>query len=153
MSESEALSLGNELWQYAMNAIWGNDEVWKRHFSEESNQFICDTTVQEVREKFTQDSKVEVCLANDCKTDSLDDYIQLTANCNSLGRGANQFYKETILSIKSIQENEIVFTATSSYCNRSFCPVESNIANTIEKDFIIKKVDNNWLINYFYLPN
>lgn len=156
MSNEEAINLGKQLWNYAYGSYWGSENVWKTHTA--TNQYggtsiICDTTQEEIKAKYTTDFKADSCLSDEtsCTSYDIDSFIAL--DCNGAGRGAIQTYMETNLSIKTIEENEIIFIATSTYCNSSLCQEGKNVAKTINKEFIIKKVNNEWLISYFYLPN
>ena len=144
MSESEALSIGNELWEYAYSTYWASKPAWE---VTSSNDNECDANnVSKIKEKYATDFK-----ANGPESDwnyTLDTFM----HC-SYGRGSNQMYKETNLKVKDIQENKIIFTAKSEYCGSSFCMESKDTVKVIEKDFIIIKQNDNWLISNFYLPN
>ena len=146
LSEKEALSIGQELWDYAYDTFWGGEKVWKK----DSNN-KCSTTVEEVKAKYAKDFKITDPSYN---YSSLDEYVK---ECGAGARGAIQTYKETKLNVKSIEEDKITFTATSSYCSNSFCNDYPDKPNKIEKeedhDFIIVKENDNWLIQTYRLPN
>ena len=158
MSESEALTIGNELWEYAFSTYWGGEPAWKSHTGE-TNEYgvksiVCDTTIEQVKLKYSSDFKAQSCLSDGstCTDYTIDTFIPQTA-CQGAGRGGLQDYKETNLKVKEIQANKIVFIAKSEYCGSSFCHESKDTVKEIEKDFIITKQDNNWLISTFYLPN
>lgn len=144
MSESEALSIGNELWEYAYSTYWASKPAWE---VTNSNDNECDANnVSKIKEKYATDFK-----ANGPEPDW--DYTLDTFMHCSGGRGATQTYKETNLIVKEIQDNKITFTAKSEYCDSPFCMDSKDTVEIIEKDFIIIKQNDNWLISYFYLPN
>lgn len=158
MSESEALSIGNELWNYAYSTYWGAEPAWKSHTGE-TNEYggkpiVCDTTIEQVKVKYSSDFKAQSCLSDGstCTDYTINTFIPQTA-CEGAGRGGLQNYKETNLKVKEIQDNKIVFTAKSEYCGSSFCQESKDTVKEIEKDFIIIKQNDNWLISNFYLPN
>ncbi len=155
MNDQEAIDLGNRLWTYAYDSFWGRESVWKRHVGPVDQYgvgpIICDTTAEEVKVKYTTDFKAEFCFEANCNYYDIDFFI--SGNCEGAGRGGDQTYIETILKVNEIKANEIKFTATSTYCDSAFCHNGKNVSKTIDKDFIIKKVDNNWLISYFHVPN
>ncbi len=159
ISISEAIELGQNLWEYAYDTFWGKDTVWKRHTipGEMGSPIVCDTTANEVKVKFTSDFKATSCPTDgtvtgvECATLTLDDFTSF--GCNSPGRGAIQTYIDTTLSVSNISEDEITFVATSNYCNSSWCSNGKVVSSTVSKDFVIKKVNGNWLISNFYIPN
>lgn len=158
MSESEALTIGNELWEYAISTYWGSEPAWKSHTGE-TNEYggkpiVCDTTIEQVKLKYSSDFKAQSCLnyGSTCTDYTIDTFIPQTA-CQGAERGGLQDYKETNLKVKEIQANKIVFIAKSEYCGSSFCYESKDTVKEIEKDFIITKQDDNWLISTFYLPN
>ena len=150
LSDAEALKIGNELWKYAYSTYWGEEPAWVSKY--ENNEKICVTTADEIKEKYSSDFKVTGAIFNN-EEKTIDESIP--KDCLG-GRGGNQFYKDTKLEVKSVEEDEIVFTAISSYCDRMLCQ-DSNPKVQEEKeekkDFIIEKEDDEWLIKYFYLPN
>ena len=144
MSESDALSIGNELWEYAYSTYWASKPAWE---VTSPNGSKCDTNnVSKIKAKYAPDFK-----ANGPEPDW--DYTLDTFMHCSGGRGSNQMYKETNLQVKDIQESKIIYTAKSEYCGSSFCTESKDTAKVIENDFIIIKQNDNWLISYFYLPN
>lgn len=145
LNEGEALALGNELWKYAYSTYWGNEPAWTSHT--EQHELVCDTTTDEIKQKYTTDF-IATVMNNSY---SIDDFIS-PIPCSS-GRGGDQFYKDTYLEIKNIAENEITYTAISRYCATNFCQGSNEIAEESKHDFIIKKQNDNWLISNFYLPN
>ena len=160
MSESEALTIGNELWEYAFSTYWGGEPTWKSHTGE-TNEYggkpiVCDTTIEQVKSKYSSDFKAQSCFSDGststCTDYTIDTFIPQTA-CQAAGRGGLQDYKETTLKVKEIQANKIVFIAKSEYCSSSFCHESKDTVKEIEKEFIITKQDDNWLISTFYLPN
>lgn len=158
MSESEALTIGNELWEYAFSTYWSGEPTWKSHTGE-TNEYggkpiVCDTTIEQVKSKYSSDFKAQSCFSDGstCTDYTIDTFIPQTA-CQDAGRGGLQDYKETTLKVKEIQANKIVFIAKSEYCGSSFCHESKDTVKEIEKDFIITKHDDNWLISTFYLPN
>ncbi len=161
LSEEEALSIGNELWEYAHRTYWGGEPVWKSHDGEVNEYggrpIICDTTKEEVKQKYTKDVEIfmdDVSSSNEEDTLklSIDEFIPSNA-CSGAGRGGLQNYKETNLSVKEIKEDEIIFIATSEYCGSSFCHESTETVKELKKDFIIQKENDKWLIASFYLPN
>ncbi len=159
MSESEALKIGNELWDFAFSTFWGTEPAWSKHVSSEVNEHggrenICDTKVEDVKKKFASDFKAQSCLSDDttCASYTVKNFVPSEA-CQGAGRGGLQDYKETSLTVKDIQANKIVFTANSEYCGSSFCHESKETVKEIKKDFVIVKEDDNWLISSFYLPN
>ena len=159
MSESEALTLGNELWKYAYSTYWGTEPAWSKHVSDTVNEHggrenICDTKVEDVKKKYASDFEVQSWLSDDttCASYTVKDFVPSEA-CRGAGRGSLQNYKETTLTVKSIQDNKIVFIAKSEYCGSSFCHESNETVKEIEKDFVIVKQNDNWLISNFYLPN
>lgn len=148
MSENEALELGNQLWKYAHSAYWGNEPAWNK-----TNQ-VCNTTREEVKAKFASDfvaAQKDISGQSSEYKMSLDEFVSSTP-CQS-GRGSDQLYKTTTLSVKDIQEDKVVYMAKSEYCGSSFCIDSNETVKIVEKEFIIKKQNDNWLISYFYLPN
>ena len=160
LTEQEALALGKEMWKYAYSTYWGTEPTWKTHLGDKNEyggvQKICDTTIEEVKQKYTSDFKArEHCSLEDksqCLEDTVDEFIGSNP-CGGHARGGDQFHKETNLEIKSIEENKIIFKAISSYCDTSFCQDYTNITHHVEDEFIITKQNDTWLISYFYLPN
>ncbi len=137
MSEESALALGNELWEYTYNIYWKG---------------TCDTTYEEVKKHFTED--VSITAAPPMNSYTLSDFIgENKSYCNGAGRGAAQDYKLTTLKTDVIEENKISFIATSEFCGGSFCHDTQETVKTVEKPFVIKKIDGQWLIQSFYLPN
>lgn len=156
LSNEEALKLGNELWKYAYSSYWGGEPVWKSHTGEVNEAggrpIVCDTTIDEVKKKYAKD--FQYTAAAD-EGGNLDAFIALISNgmCSGAARGADQLYKTTTLEIKKIEENKIVFDATSEYCGSSFCQESKETEKKVIKDFVIVKEQDQWLINSFYLPN
>lgn len=158
MSVAEAMALGQELWNYAYGTYWSDKDVWKRH-SEQSigSPIVCDTTADEVKAKYTTDFKAESCPTDgtvsvtDCAIYNVSEFTQ--NSCYGSGRGALQNYMNTTLNVGTISEDEITFVATSNYCDSSFCHNGQVVSSTVTKDFVVKKVNGEWLISYFYLPN
>lgn len=153
ISESEALTIGDSLWKYAYATYWGTEPVWLSHAGP-ANQYggrpvVCDTTVEQVKQKYSSDFKASGPDEN--TTYTLNTFVPQTA-CQGAGRGGLQTYKGTTLDVKEIQENKIVFTAKSEYCSSSFCEDSNVTVKEIEKDFVIVKQNDNWLISNFYLP-
>lgn len=137
MSESEALDLGNNLWQYAYDIYWKG---------------TCTTTKEEVKSHFTDD--VTISAPEPINSYDFSEYIgESTNSCEGGGRGSLQDYKTTTLKVDIIEEDEISFIATSEFCGGSFCNETQDTVKTIEKPFILKKVYDEWLIQSFYLPN
>ena len=102
--------------------------------------------------KYTDNFSADYCLSTDnCSKYNKNEYV--TAGCHGGGRGGLQDYKSTSLNIESIKDDEIHYVATSEYCGGSFCHETKDTVKTIKKDFVIKKVGNEWKINSFYLPN
>ena len=163
LSEEETMQIGKELWDYAYGTYWGKDNVFTKHLSETVNEYgakyyICDTTIEQVKAKYASDFKAQSCLIDDnpCADYTINDFINTYDGyviCDGAQRGEIQTYKETNLTIKDVQADKIVFTATSAYCARSFCMQSDETVKEIKKDFIIKKENDNWVISYFYLPN
>lgn len=163
LSEEEAMKIGQELWNYAYHTYWGGEPTWSKHLSETPNEYgakyyICDTTVDEVKAKYTSDFKSEFCYSDGstCYDYKIDEFINTNDGyqpCDGAQRGGIQTYKETTLTVSDIQSDKIVFTANSAYCSTSFCRESKDTEKEIKKDFIIKKVNDSWLISYFYLPN
>ena len=161
-NEEEVLTLGDRLWKYAYGAYWGTDDVWKRHRSEEPNElgahyYVCDVTLESVKKKFTEDAtfSMETRQSSFQIEEFLPSYGE---ECHGAGRGGLQDYKTTTLKIDKIEENEITYIATSEFCNGSFCqnsddPERQKTVKTVEKPFVIKKVNDEWLIHKYYLPN
>jgi len=158
LSHGDALTKGNELWEYAFSAYWGTKPAWstsKGEVNEAGGQEIkCDTTLEEVKKKFSKDFEAETCLSDEsvCDKMTIDQFINENS-CTGAGRGSEQTYKETNLEVGTVQENEIVFTATSEYCGSSFCHESKKTVKTVSKDFIIVKENGEWVIKNFYLPN
>ena len=159
ISESEALTIGNELWKYAYSTFWGTEPAWTNHPSDTPNQYggienICDTTIEQVKSKYASDFKAQSCYSDGttCADYTIDNFVSEVA-CQGAGRGGIQDYKDTSLTVKSIQDNKIVFTAKSEYCGSSFCHESNETVKEVEKDFVIVKQNDNWLISSFYLPD
>ena len=159
LSHGDALTVGNELWEYAFSAYWGNKPAWSTSTGEVNEaggrEVICDQTVEEVRKKFSRDFEAEWCLSDEetsCSKMKIDEFVTDRA-CEGAGRGGKQTYKETKLEVGTVQENEIIFTATSEYCGSSFCHESNETVKTVAKDFIIVKENGEWVIKNFYLPN
>ena len=155
-NNDDVLSLGNRLWQFAFDTYWGNENVRKYLYGENNkvNDFeLCKNNLKNISSKYTDDFYSEYCLSNgiNCSKYDLNNY--LTIGCNGGGRGGLQDYKTTTLKVDSINDDEISYVAVSEYCGGSFCHETQNTVKTIEKPFIIKKIDNEWKINYFYIPN
>lgn len=158
ISENEALSIGNELWKYAYSTFWGDEPAWKSHYGEVNeyggSPIICDTTIEQVKQKYSSDFKAQTCYSDgsNCIDYTIDTFIPQNT-CQGAGRGGLQNYKDTSLTVKDIKDDKIVFTATSAYCSSSFCHESNDTTKEIKRDFVIIKQNNNWLIDYFYLPN
>ncbi len=155
-NEEEVLALGNRLWQYAFDAYWGRETAWKKHLSEGVNQYgqkyyVCDIKREKILTKYTTDFTMEGCNRENCYTSKKEEFLPY--DCNGGGRGSIQTYKNTTLRIDQIDEDTITYITTSEYCGGSFCHETKETVKTIEKPFIIKKVNEEWLIHYFYLPN
>ena len=94
----------------------------------------------------------EQCLNDsNCSKFNINQFLEI--GCVGGGRGGLQDYKTTTLKVDSIKNDEIHYVSVSEYCGGSFCHETPDTVKTIEKPFIIKKVDNEWKINYFYIPN
>ena len=158
LSHGDALALGNELWEYAYSAFWGNEPAWSTSTGEVNEAggqpIVCDTTLEEVKKKFSKDFEAEFCYSDgsECSKMKIDEFINENS-CGRAGRGGLQDYKETNLKVGTIQESEIIFTAISEYCGSSFCHDSDETVRTVSKDFIITKENGEWLIKNFYLPN
>ena len=61
-------------------------------------------------------------------------------------------YRSSHVEVGTIQENEIIFRAFSEYCEAN-CSEKNETTRKIEKDFVIVKDNDHWLIKNFYLPN
>lgn len=145
LSEEAALKLGNELWKYVYDLYWGEKTV-------------CAEGSSAILKKISSDFKWT--WSNDIELDKLDDSFIRTHCNNPAGRGSTYNYVDTKLNIKSNNENVITFLATSNYCicnsdkqEGYFCKENCTDYEKKEKDFIIKKVDGEWKISQFYLPN
>jgi hypothetical protein len=158
ISENEALSIGNELWEYAYSTYWGIEPAWESHTSDTVDQYgghpiVCDSTIEQVKQKYASDFKAQSCSDDStCTNYTIDDFIP-ELQCEGHGRGGLQSYKGTKLTVKDIQADKIIFIATSTYCESGFCDESSDTLNEIKKDFVIKKQNDNWIIAYFYLPS
>lgn len=153
LSENEALKVGNELWQYAFNTSWG--KTFKPDL-----ELI--TNYEEVKSYFTDDF-----YANNSFSETnyeFDEFFGIVKNQDGSiysyagSRGGDQQYLDTKLLIKNNSQNEIIFKAISNYCDGSIYDDSSEcaskkISETKEQEFVIKKIDNEWKIKYFYLPN
>ena len=137
LSEEEALKLGNERWQFAYKTYW------------EGN---CEYSIDEIKENYADD--VSLTAPEPMNSYTMEEYIgQTNSGCAGAGRGGLQDYKETNLKVDKITENEITFIATSEFCGGSFCHEAQETVKTVEKPFVIKKVNGKWVIQSFYLPN
>ena len=97
ISESEALSIGNELWEYAYSTYLGKKPAW---VNISHSNLDCDANnIAQIKEKYTTDFRAEF-------ESGFDDNLEGFMNC-SAGRGSDEFYKETNLRIKEIQENKL----------------------------------------------
>lgn len=134
VTNEEALQIGNNLWAYAVSAFWGSETAWARTADHQ-----CATSIQEVKSHFTTDFTAELVIGSPV---NIDGFIAKIPCETAAYRGSNINYIDTKIGIKEIKEDEIIFTANSQYKDGT---------QTL-KDFIVKKVDNNWLIHYFYLP-
>ena len=144
LSNEEALALGNELWNYAIDAYWGHETVWKRH--NETNEYggqsiVCDTIKEEVKTKFSPNFTYTTYLCDNDSCISNDLNIFLMGECQGAQRGGNINYKGMTLDVKNIEENKITYSTTVTYTD-----------GTKVKDFVIEKINDNWLIETFYLP-
>lgn len=153
LSAEEALKKGNELWEYAFATYWGKESVWKRHEGEVNEaggrELVCDTTAEEVKKKYSSDFKY---IGDFGENGGVDDFVP--SDCFNAGnRGGDQMYKTTTLKVKNVEDDKIVFDATSEYCGSSFCHESNETEKTVIKDFVIVKENDQWLINSFYLPN
>lgn len=151
-NQEEILALGNKLWLYAYETFWGYNPV-KNNSGE-----ICKTSSEEVRKKYTTDAKISALPSEDGSNEYIittDKYIEYFKKmCDgSGGRGGDQSYKDTTLTISDVQEDKITFIATSSYCDSSFCQSSNETVKERKRNFVIKKENGNWLIDEFYLPN
>ena len=158
LSHGDALSVGKELWEYAMSAYWGTTPAWTTSVGEVNEAggkpINCETTLEEVKKKFSKSFEAESCTSDEsvCSTMTIDEFINENS-CTGAGRGSLQTYKETNLEVGTVQENEIIFTAISEYCGSSFCQESKETEKTVAKDFIISKENGEWVIKKFYLPN
>lgn len=156
LTEKEALSIGNDLWEYAFSSFWGGAPAWTTSLDDVNEaggrEINCDTDVNEVKANYTSDFKAQSCYSDgtSCTDYSLDDFV---TSCIGGGRGGIQTYKDTTLAISSIEDNKIVFNAISEYCGSSFCSESNETEKEVAKEFIIVKENDKWLISYFYLPN
>ena len=155
-NNDDMLNLGYRLWQFAFDTYWGYDNIRIYFYGENNNvnDFeLCKSNFKNFSSKYTDDFSSEYCLGNgnNCSKYDLNNF--LTIGCNGVGRGGLQDYKKTSLRVDSIKDDEIKYIVVSEYCGGSFCHETQDTVRTIEKPFIIKKVDNKWKINYFYLPN
>ena len=152
---TEVLNLGKRLWDFAYNTYWGKDDVRKYFYGENNDRIdleFCKKNMSNVSRKFTDEFYADFCFSgSNCSKIMLDKFLE--NGCNVGGRGALQDYKTTSLKVDSIKDDEIHYVAVSEYCGGSFCHETPDTVKTIEKPFIIKKVDNEWKINYFYIPN
>lgn len=137
ISEEEALKIGNELWNYAYGTMWNDNDIWEKHIGEDGRSIVCGKSIEQVKSRFTTNYKIQ---GRDLGDGSPDLEIP---DCNSGNRGAIQTYIDTTLAVSNIADDEIKYNATSTYTYNE----------STSKDFIIKKVNNEWLISYFYLPN
>ena len=152
LSKQEALGLGNYLWNYTL------DTVWCRNFTYSDNtSLISDgvegyeiTNYDDVVKYFTADFTYEYNDNQLTFNDIFGNHIldNKYYDANKCVRDANPSYKDTVLDIKLIDKNNIVYKATSTYCEGENC-----IDKNIEKEFEIVKEKKLWKIKKFYLPN
>lgn len=157
LSESEALLVGQDLWDYAYSAYWGGVPAWNTRYDHDLKESVCDPTAEQVKREFTSDFKFSNCIGDnhdECYVYKIEDFVH-ASECHGAGRGGLQYYNDTVLKIKEIQADKIVYTSISSYCSDACLvkDVPKDIKLIVEKDFVIKKVDGNWLIAEYYLPN
>ncbi len=158
ITKEEALKIGKELYDYADKAYYGGSEVWPSHFVKNENgegqTKVCDTTAEEVKQKFSKDFKFEQFLDNSESSNysgNLDEFIHKTdaSTCGELTRGTLQNYLNSEISDPEIKENKVTFKATTNYCSSSFCHEGKEIDHSLVKDFIIIKINGEWYIEYF----
>lgn len=153
LTESEALSLGNELYNDVYNLYIG-----KGNFNIDSeNQIECDsgigcfliTNYEEVTNKlFTENGRKDFERnAPSIKKEENNVYFIDGFALNLIS------YLKTTLEVSKITENKITFKAISSYCDleseEGNCTKESK---TETKKFVIEKVNNIWLVSEFSYP-
>lgn len=68
-------------------------------------------------------------------------------NTDSLSREKDQTYISTQLIVTSVNADEIICEAQSTYRN-----YVDNVTNKISRKFILKKVNENWKVSKFELP-
>lgn len=140
ISETEALKIGKELWDYAFSTYWKTEPAWTSD-EESIEEDQCNTTLDEIKKKYSENFiYVYTDEYENFSEDSLDKFIP--ADCTTEPRKPLESYKETELKVRDINEKEITFHATSRYDSAM-----------ITQDFIIEKEGNTWLIKRFFLPN
>lgn len=158
LSDEEALELGNEQWKYASSATFCGE--YKYDNNDQDSDGIAITNFDEVNSHFTNDnlisSKIGGNTAKSFKEKETANFVYKNGKYydpSSCGRGTDISYMNTTLKIVDKKENEIKFTATSTYCstsvNNSDCTGKTS---TTDADFIIKKENGSWKIAKFYLP-
>lgn len=143
LSESAALKVGGDLWEYALSTYWHEEPAWPKQTTEVENteEDECATTLEKIRKKYTDDF---IFVYTDETDNFAEDKIDafMPTDCNKNTREKLITYKETNLKIRELNENEITFHAESKY----------DSAN-ITQDFVIVRKENTWFIKRFFLPN
>ena len=152
LTDGEALRTGERLWKYALSSYWGTDSAWTVKARE--NQEQCIAELNEIKKKYSSSFEAETCNFDetDCYKMTIDQFVNENV-CKEKRRESIQTYKNTHLVVGTIQENEVIFTASSEYCNTDNCQESDKNVTTKNKNFIINKENGDWVIKYFYLPN
>ncbi len=154
LSDEEAMNLGNAQWKYASSATFCGE--YKYDDNDKSADGIAITNFDEVNSHFTSDNLIGTEEPKSFKDKETANFVYKNGKYydpSGCGRGANISYMSTTLKIVDKKENEIKFTAVSTYCS---VPVSDSkctgTTSTKDDDFVIKKENNSWKIARFSLP-
>lgn len=145
LKSNDPLTVGIALWDYATSVALNEDSVWQRYIDNDTQKSVCKISVDEIKKRFTTNFKANGAIYNNS---SIDEFV---GQCEVTVRETDENYIDTNFDLKSKTSNQIILKATSTYCESYGCETKK-VSKTIEKDFIIKKVNGSWKIASFYMP-
>lgn len=143
LKSKDPLTIGIALWDYTASVAITSASVWQMSY--EGQNIVCAKTKEDIKKRFTTDFKANGAMYDDT---NVDDFI---GTCEPSGKVADTNYIDTTFELKSSTSKQIVINAKSTYCESYGCETHK-VAKTIEKDFVIKNVNGNWLVSSFYMP-
>lgn len=147
-------TIGKELYNKAYQLYWTRDLVISDQLydiGEENDMYLIEN-YNDIKLNFTATGLTDFVEYFDIVEKDGKYYIGAAA------RGADIEYISTELKLIDYSSNIATFSAISSYCNTNYEDIDvtncekANITNTTDK-FVIKMVNDKWLIDTFVLPN